>query len=134
MKNLLYISFLFLSVLSFGQERTIYGNVISKEDGLPLPGATVIVDETYYTKGTATDLDGNYSLKNVTQNDTLVFSYVGMKTQKIRADKDTINVVLQEDKPFEIPRCYPAPRSQKSYVPKAGEIWWYDDKNPKYNF
>src|SRR5690554_4306135 len=132
MKKLLYLSFLLVAVLSFGQERTISGNVISEEDGLPLPGATVMVKNT--TRGISTDLDGNYSLKNVIPNDTLVFSFMGYKTQKIRADRDTINVVLQEDKPFEIPRCYPAPLPQKSYAPKTGEIWWYDDKNPKYNF
>ena len=131
MKNLLYISFLFLSVLSFGQERTIYGNVVSKEDGLPLPGATVIVDETYYTKGTATDLDGNYSLKNVTQNDTLVFSYVGMKTQKIRADKDTINVVLQEDVIIKTVLPY---EEYYRYQPPIYIASFRVDKNPKKAF
>lgn len=108
MKKLLYISFLLLAGFAFGQEtlfsgkitineRIVTGNVTSSEDGLPLPGATVIVDGTYYTKGIATDLYGNYSLKNVTTNDTLVFSYTGMKTQKIRADKDTINVQMESD-------------------------------------
>jgi len=95
MKNLLYISFLLVAVLSFGQERTISGNVISEEDGLPLPGATVMVKNT--TRGISTDLDGNYSLKNVIPNDTLVFSFMGYKTQKIRADRDTINVQMRDD-------------------------------------
>ncbi|HTO35596.1 MAG TPA: carboxypeptidase-like regulatory domain-containing protein [Flavobacterium sp.] len=105
MKNLLYISFLLLGVLSFGQEtlfsgkitvneRIVTGNVISKEDGLPIIGVAVIIENI--NKGTQTDWDGNYSIAaNV--NDTLVFSYVGMKTQKIRADKDTINVQMESD-------------------------------------
>ena len=48
--------------------------------------------------GTVTDKDGNYSLANVSSNATLVFSFVGMKTQEIAiAGKTTINVVLAED-------------------------------------
>lgn len=135
MKNLLYLSFLILGVLSFGQERTVYGNVVSKEDGFPLPGATVIIDKTYW-RGTQTDLDGNYSLKNVTPNDTLVFSYVGMKTQKIRADRDTINIVLQEDILEDIRRGYPH-RLKSGYTPAVRGVTAKDIRNadnPKYNF
>lgn len=127
MKNLLYLSFLFFSVLSFGQGRTISGNVISAEDGLPLPGASVMIKNT--TRGVQTDFDGNYSLV-ATPNDTLVFSFVGMKEQKIRVGaSDIINVQMQEDRPFEIPRCYPAPRPQSVYT-KSFRV----DKNPKKAF
>lgn len=127
MKNLLYLSFLFLGVLSFGQERTIYGNVISKEDGLPLPGAVIIIDKT--TKGTHTDLDGNYSII-ANPNDILVFSFVGMKTQKIRADKDTINVGLQGGVIIETVLPYePYYRHQPVYA-RVFRV----DKNPKKAF
>ncbi|HTO36703.1 MAG TPA: carboxypeptidase-like regulatory domain-containing protein [Flavobacterium sp.] len=112
MKKLLYISFLFLGVFTFGQEGTIYGNVTSSEDVLPLPGVTIIIETT--EKGTQTNFDGNYSIvANV--NDTLVFSLIGYKTQKIRADKDTINVVLQEEKwdMYEYPsRPFPEPKPE----------------------
>lgn len=95
MKNLLYLSFLFFSVLSFGQERTISGNVISADDGLPLPGVTVVNKNT--TRGISVDLDGNYSLV-VQSNDTLVFSFIGMKEQTRRVGaSDIINVQMQDD-------------------------------------
>lgn len=136
MKNLLYLSFLFLGVLSFGQERTISGNVISAEDGLPLPGASVIIDKTYW-KGTQTDLDGNYSLI-ATPNDTLIFSFVGMKEQKIRADKDTINVILQEeewvkDMDFRLPPPRPQPVRNLASV-RAVTVKDLRNTNPKYAF
>ncbi|MEM6320879.1 MAG: TonB-dependent receptor [Bacteroidota bacterium] len=52
---------------------------ISDESGKPLIGATVQLQETQ--QGTATDLDGNFSIPNVkTGNYTLVVSYVGYET------------------------------------------------------
>ena len=94
MKQLLYISFFLFTILSFGQERAIFGTV-TDENNQPLTGTYIVVNNT--TKGIYTDFNGNYSLKNVTPNDTLVFSFISFETQKIRADKDTINVQMQKD-------------------------------------
>lgn len=91
MKNLLYLSFLFLTVLAFGQERTVFGNVTSSEDGTPLSFLTIMIENT--NKATQTDLDGNYSIMAI-PNDTLVFSFVGLETQNIKADKEEINVIM----------------------------------------
>ncbi len=80
---------------SFAQEKTITGNVTSQADGLPLPGVSVVVQGT--TRGVQTDFDGNYSI-NAASNESLVFSYLGLKTQTIAVGgKTTINVVLEED-------------------------------------
>jgi hypothetical protein len=94
MKQILCILFFLFAVLSLGQERTVFGTVIDKNNQ-PLTGAYIVVNNT--TKGVYTDFNGNYSLKNVTPNDTLVFSFISFETQKIIADKDTINVQMQED-------------------------------------
>lgn len=94
MKQILHISFFLFAVLSFGQERAIFGTV-TDENNQPLTGTYIVVNNT--TKGVYTDFNGNYSLKNVTPNDTLVFSFISFETQKIRADKDTINVQMQKD-------------------------------------
>lgn len=110
MKKLLYIAFLFLTVFAFGQEKDISGNVSDEKTGEPLPGATVIIKNT--TKGTNADLDGNYSLKNVTLNDTLVFSYVGYISGELKVGvSNMLNVRLQENEnieeielPYELPR------------------------------
>ena len=63
----------------------------------PLPGVTVSVKGL--SLGTATDGDGKYVLKLPEMEKlSLVFSFVGMKTQEIKySGQDTINVVMQED-------------------------------------
>ena len=94
------IAFLVLFVagisFAFAQVRTITGTVSSSEDGSMLPGVTVMVKGT--TIGTTTDIHGNYSLDVGKDAKTLVFSFVGMKTQEIEiGNKTTINVVLAPD-------------------------------------
>ena len=72
---------------------TVTGKVTG-EDGSALPGVTVAVKGT--TNGTITDIDGNYSLKELPSNATLVFSFVGMEMQEIPVTGSVINVVLKE--------------------------------------
>ena len=54
----IFFVFLLTASFAFGQ-KTVTG-VVSDPDGLPLPGATVVVDGT--TIGVTTDFDGNYSI------------------------------------------------------------------------
>lgn len=80
--------------ITFAQERTITGTVVD-EDGLPLPGVTVLIKGT--NQGTQTDFDGNYSIP-ANQGDVLVYSFVGMKTSEYTvANNDTIDVTLTTD-------------------------------------
>src|SRR5690606_2226582 len=58
---------------------TVTGTV-TDDTGKPTPGVTVSVPGT--TIGTATDINGNYSL-NVPEGSTLVFSFIGFETQRI---------------------------------------------------
>ncbi len=68
---------------------------VTNGNGEPIPGVTVIIKGT--TQGTIADTDGNYSLSNVPSDATLVFSFVGMKTQEIKmAGKSTINITMEE--------------------------------------
>ena len=68
---------------------------VTDEKEEPLPGVTVVVNGT--TKGTITDANGNYSLQNVTSNETLVFSFVGMESKEIKVEnQNVINVMLSE--------------------------------------
>ena len=65
----------FLLLFAFGftvQAQSISGTV-TDENGVPLPGATVLVQGT--DDGVSTDFDGNYSI-NASSGDTLVFSFV----------------------------------------------------------
>lgn len=93
---LLGLALLFATASAFAQGRVVTGTVTSGEDGLPIPGASVIVKGT--TIGTATDLDGRYSLNVPQENNTLVFSFVGSVTQEVNiGNRSQVNVVLQPD-------------------------------------
>ena len=95
MKKLLLVSLCFIVLCVtqvFAQNRTITGTVTAKEDGLPIPGATVRVKGT--ATAAATDVNGKYSIA-AAPNSTLVFSYVAYSPQEIAVGgKTTINVVL----------------------------------------
>ncbi len=83
----------FLMQFSFAQEKTISGTVSG--DGMPLPGATVLVKGT--KNGTTTDFDGNYTIK-AKQGDVLEVSYVGYKTKSVTVGAaNRINVTLEND-------------------------------------
>ena len=98
-KALLLVVALFTMALSYevsAQQRVITGKVISEEDGLGLPGATVLVKGT--TVGTTTDLDGNYSINVPAGSDVLIFSFVGLATQEEQiGNRTVVNVTLTTD-------------------------------------
>lgn len=82
-------------VAEIQQTKTVSGKV-TDSSGLPLPGVTVVVKGT--TQGTVSNADGEYSLANIPEDATLVFSFVGMKTQEIEVGNQTsINVILVEE-------------------------------------
>jgi TonB-linked SusC/RagA family outer membrane protein len=84
----------FVVQLTFAQEKTISG-VVTDDNGLPLPAATVLVKGT--SNGTSTDFDGNYSITANT-GDVLQFSYVGYATMdKTVGTASTISVSLVAD-------------------------------------
>ncbi|SDA60728.1 TonB-linked outer membrane protein, SusC/RagA family [Algoriphagus alkaliphilus] len=98
-KALLFVVALFTMTLSFevsAQQRVITGTVISEEDGLGLPGATVLVKGT--TVGTTTDLDGNYSISVPAGSNVLIFSFVGLKSQEETiGNRSVVNITLTTD-------------------------------------
>lgn len=78
---LLALVFSTTSLLSFAQKLTVSGRITDAEDGKPLPGATVKAGEI---RGTSTDKDGNFVLKNISDNiDALDISYIGYQTSKV---------------------------------------------------
>ena len=92
MKSLfrLLVVFLLTTQMSFAQ-KTVTG-VVSDPDGLPLPGATVLVQGTM--TGVTTDFDGNFSI-NVSEGQSLEFSFVGYDTSAIAVGSgNVINVSL----------------------------------------
>ena len=71
----------------FAQDIQISGNITSADDGIALPGVSVVVKGT--STGTATDINGDYSL-TVPPDATLVFSSVGMRTQEVQVAGQTV--------------------------------------------
>lgn len=72
----------------------IAGKVID-ENGIGIPGVTIIVEGT--TKGTVTDIDGNYSVA-AEEGSVLVFSFIGFKEERVSILNQTIvNVTMIED-------------------------------------
>jgi TonB-linked SusC/RagA family outer membrane protein len=66
---------------SVGQQYLSVSGRVTDASGQPLPGVTVVVKGT--THGTITDANGNYSLPNVPADGTLMFSFVGMRSQEL---------------------------------------------------
>lgn len=67
-----------LTITASAQTKTVTG-LVTDQAGEPIIGATVLVKGT--KAGTSTDIDGRYSLKNIANNATLTFSYIGYETQ-----------------------------------------------------
>lgn len=87
---------LFIALLvqiSFAQERIVTG-VVTDNSGMPIPGVNVLVKGTKL--GTQTDFDGKFSI-SASSTQTLVFNFVGMRSQEIVASSSTINVKMKDD-------------------------------------
>lgn len=80
-------------VLALAQNLTVKGTVYD-QTGEPLIGATVMQKGT--KNGTATDIDGNFTL-SVPSNAKLTVSYVGYETQEISVDGRTVIEVTLKD-------------------------------------
>lgn len=97
MRKTLFLLLLCVGVLSqaLAQSRRISGKVSSADAASPLPGVSVLVKGS--TSGTATDVNGTYSLE-VPENSVLVFSFIGFVSQEVPVSTRTvIDIALKED-------------------------------------
>ncbi len=93
-KLMLLLACLFVGIgLVTAQNQTVTGVVISEEDGQPVIGASVRVENTQL--GAITDVDGKFRISNVPSSaNTLIISYIGMEEQKV-AIKPNLRVVMR---------------------------------------
>jgi TonB-linked SusC/RagA family outer membrane protein len=97
MKKILSTVFLLFALITYGQN-SISG-VVTDENGVPLPGANVIIEDT--NTGVSTDFDGNFEI-TASQGQILAFSYIGYTTQYIAAaGQSSLNISLQLDNELE---------------------------------
>ncbi len=92
----LFVLLIFMSLqVVIAQSKQITGTVTSAEDGLGMPGVSVVLKGT--TIGASTDIDGRFSLE-ANSSDVLLISFVGMITQEITVgEKTVINVVMETE-------------------------------------
>ncbi len=96
LKHLLCFFLMLGSMTAFGQSGFTVSGTVKDTDGSELPGVSVIVKGT--THGTSTDFNGEFSLSNVKENETLVFSFIGMKPQEFLVGNQTsFEVTLDAD-------------------------------------
>ncbi|MEN8798981.1 MAG: SusC/RagA family TonB-linked outer membrane protein [Flavobacteriaceae bacterium] len=92
LNGILTLLLAFVVHLTFAQ-KSISG-VVTDQDGLPLAGASVVIQGT--STGTTTDFDGNYAL-SAEEGQTLEFQYIGQETTtRVVGAGNTINVQMQE--------------------------------------
>lgn len=83
----------FLGSIPLFAQQNITGKVTSQEDGMPLPGVSIVIQGT--TTGAVTDLEGNYSITAPNAESVLVFSFIGFETvSRTVGNNSTINVAM----------------------------------------
>jgi len=92
----MFLTLMALCTSSAFAQKQVSGTVVDAT-GEAIIGASVIVKGT--STGTVTDFDGNFTLKSVPENGSLVISYVGYRNQTVPvAGKNQVKVTLEEDR------------------------------------
>jgi TonB-linked SusC/RagA family outer membrane protein len=85
-----------LQVTAFPQARVISGIVTSQENAQPIPGVNIVVEGT--TIGAVSDAQGKYTLSVPPSATTLIFSFIGYKTESVAIGNQTeISMQLTAD-------------------------------------
>jgi TonB-linked SusC/RagA family outer membrane protein len=106
--------------------RTVSGKVTDKTN-VGLPGVTVTIKGT--NKGSITDIEGDYSLRNVPSDAILVFTFVGMQSREVPiADKTRIDIVM-EDKTIGIEEVVAIGYGTQKKVNITGSVSTVNSKN-----
>ena len=88
----LLCSFILISLISFGQQKTLVSGVVTTESSSPLQGVSVTVKGT--VKGTITDSKGAFVLE-VPRSGIVIFSFIGYEPRQVAVGKSSLmNVVL----------------------------------------
>ncbi len=84
------------NTMAYNQQQRVVSGKITDSAGQPLPGVSIVIKGT--TQGTVTDANGNYTLSNLPADATLVFSFVGMRTQEVFVgNRTSIDVLMEEE-------------------------------------
>ena len=78
--------------LMFAQDNPVTG-IVNDQGGMPIPGVNVAVKGS--SKGTQTDIDGNFKIA-AEKGNVLIFSFIGMKTQEVVFSGSPMKVVMKD--------------------------------------
>ncbi|MCF6358728.1 MAG: SusC/RagA family TonB-linked outer membrane protein [Draconibacterium sp.] len=96
MQKLLLLLMVLIVIFSSAMAQKTVTGTVTVDDGSPLPGVTIVVKGT--TNGTVTNIDGIYTITVPDAAKTLVFSFIGMKTQDVEiGNQSTIKVSMEPD-------------------------------------
>ena len=97
MKKIKFLMLIFLlGIISVSWAQNTVTGTVTDEQGVALPGATVVEKGT--TNGTTTDFDGNFTIVVSDQNAVLEVSFLGYTTQEIQTSgQSNVTVQLIED-------------------------------------
>ncbi|MEH6703812.1 MAG: TonB-dependent receptor [Galbibacter orientalis] len=83
--------------LGASAQTIIKGTVVSKIDGMPIPGATIIPNDES-SKGTTTDFDGNFTVNVATNSGVITVSYIGYKSTTLKyVEGSHLNIEMEEE-------------------------------------
>jgi TonB-linked SusC/RagA family outer membrane protein len=98
MRKVTILLILLLSVIvTHAQQFNLTGTVVDKKSNEPIIGASVLIKGT--SLGTITDLEGKFTLKDVSKGNVLSVSYVGYRQQDIllNGNQKTLSIQMEED-------------------------------------
>ena len=94
-KRILSLLVVFIMSLASYAQKTVTGNV-RDVFGEPMIGVNILVEGA--NKGVVTNIQGDFTIDNVSDNTVLKFSYIGFRDQKVVVDgNNIINVIMHED-------------------------------------
>ncbi|HLN94195.1 MAG TPA: SusC/RagA family TonB-linked outer membrane protein, partial [Flavobacterium sp.] len=97
MKTIYTKLFIFLLLLPASMlAQSVSGTVTEQANGLPLPGASIVVQGT--SNGTSSDIDGKFTLTGVKNGDVIVVSSIGFTQQTVTyTGQKTLSFALAEE-------------------------------------
>ena len=96
MRKLLFLLMVFVATISSTMAQKTVTGTVTDDIGAPLPGVTVFIKGTAI--GSVTNIDGVYTLSVPNDAKSLMFSFIGLKTQEIEiGTQTTINVKMEAD-------------------------------------
>ncbi|MDB5154149.1 MAG: SusC/RagA family TonB-linked outer membrane protein [Mucilaginibacter sp.] len=96
LNSIFFLLLVFAGNYAYSQTRTITGTVTAKDDGLPIPGVSVVVKD--YNTGTQTSIQGKFVLNVPAGATKLKFAFIGYQTVEVPIPASgVVNVTLTTD-------------------------------------